>query len=117
MPQPRTHGRALHPSIRRHRLPKAHPLRLRTRARQRARVCAWDGHILVRGFPGSSRDMLIDRRRRWRCLFEAILLQSRRGVMYTDGWRLQGERFRLREGMVFRCELLHGGLAVLGHGM
>ena len=37
--------------------------------------------------------------------------------MYTDGWRLQGKGFGLREGMMFRCELLHGGLAVLGHGM
>ena len=117
MPQPRSHRRALPPSSRRHRLSKAHTLRLRTWARQWARVRTRDGHILVRDLSRSSRNMLIDRRRRWRCLFEAILLQSRRGVMYTDGRRLQGEGFRLRGGLVFRCELLHGGRAVLGHGM
>lgn len=119
MPEPRSPRRALPPSLRRHRLPKAHPLmRQRTRARQRARVRPGDGHILVRHLSRRGRDMLVDFR------LEAVLLHGRGGVLDADGGRLQGEGFGLGEGVVLRCELrgfvvvvVVVGFTVLGEGV
>lgn len=117
MPEPRSPRRALHPPLRRHRLPEAHPLmRQRTRARQRARVRAGDRHILVRHLSRRGRDMLVDFR------LEAVLLHGRGGVLDADGGRLQGEGFGLGEGVVLGCELrgiivVVVGFAVLGEGV
>lgn len=100
MPEPRSPRRALHPPLRRHRLPEAHPLmRQRTRARQRARVRARDRHILVRHLSRRGRDVLVNLR------LEAVLLHGGRGVLDADGGRLQGEGFGLGEGLVLGCEL------------
>lgn len=99
MIQPRTHRRTLHLPLCRYRLSKTHRLCLmRTRARQRARIRAWDWHIFIRHLPRRSRDMLIKLADRW---FEAILLYRWRSVLHTDRGRLQGKWFRLREGVVF----------------
>lgn len=87
--------------------------RLKTRARQRTSISAWDRNGFIGLLARRSRDVFLwFGGRRW---IKAVLLRRRCGVLDADGRRLQREWLRLGERRLsLLCVLRSVVLAVLG---